>query len=399
VHFGPVLAATFGIFLIPMEEAHGWSRSAISVGFSIVTLTIAIGQPIVGRLMDSNGAKSTILFSATLLGASIASLYFLTANIWHFYIMMMLIGIVACGTTPVSYTKVVSAWFDRRRGLALAIAIAGSSIGAAVFPPLAQGMIDGIGWRMAYVALGCIVVVVTWVFVGGLLKESPASHGLLPDGDLPEDEEGNAEETQTGFSRTLAFRTTNFWFLVFAFLCISVAFHACLIHLVPLLRDQGVDATTAANAAALMAMGIFVGRIVTGILLDKYFAARVAIAIFSLFTLAIRLLWFEGPVWLSFLAVTFLGVAQGAEFDLMAYMVGRYFGLLNFAAIYGVVFSAFTIGGAIGPPIMGFAYDTTGSYQAPLLLLAVLPVIAIVLMTRMGSYPEFPRPQMQVKVN
>ena len=232
------------------------------------------------------------------------------------------------------------------------------------------------------------MIAVTLPVVGLLLRETPGSMNLRPDGVEPVVPEAEpVPALETGFTRKEALGTVTFWLLVVAFLGISIAFHACLIHLVPMLRDQGVSAQTAAGAASLLAVGIFIGRVGTGVLLDRYFAPYVAFVIFFLFSVAVGLLWLAGGLGLTLIAVMFLGLAQGAEFDLMAYMVSRYFGLKNFAEIYSFVFSAFTLGGVIGPPLMGFAFDTTGSYQLPLAYLVVLPLIAMALMTRLGPYP------------
>ncbi len=389
VHFGPVIASTFGVFLLPIEEAFGWSRSEISVAFALATLGVSLAQPIAGRMVDQIGARPVIMISALLLGLGLTSLYLLPASLWVYYLLFFLLGTLASGSTPVPFAKVVSRWFDQRRGIALALAIVGSSAGAAIMPPLAQWLIGEQGWRVAYLVLGIVVLVVMLPTTGLLLRESPQAMNLQPDGiDRGTDGLGNAGDT-TGYTRQEAFRMFNFWALAVAFLAISIAFHACLIHLVPMLVDKGVSVESAAGAASLMAIGILVGRIGTGFLLDRYFAPYITMAIFLMFTVAIGLLWTGGPVWIAYLAVTFLGLAQGAEFDLMAYMVSRYFGLKSFAEIYSFIFAGFTLGGVVGPPLMGMGFDTTGSYETGLAILALLPIAAIVVMTRFGPYPSF----------
>ena len=290
------------------------------------------------------------------------------------------------GSTPVPFAKVVSRWFDKRRGLALALAIVGSSVGAAATPPLTQWLISEHSWRIAYVVLGLVTVEVILPTTGLLLRESPESMNLHPDGVASRP----AGATHlAGHTRQEAFRMFDFWAMVAAFFVMSVAFHACLIHLVPMLRDGGLSAEGAAVAASLFALGILVGRIATGMLLDHFFAPRIAIAIFSMFALAIAMFWFGGPQWLSYLAVICLGLAQGAEFDLMAYLVSRYFGLASFGEIYSFIFAGFTLGGVIGPPLMGLGYDLTGAYTTGLAMLFVLPLFSIGMIARFGPYPTF----------
>ena len=387
VHFGPILASTFGIFLLPLESEFGWSRSEISIAFSLALLGVAFAQPFTGRMIDKYGARPVILASAILMGLSIASLYLLPASLFYYYLLFFLLGCLASGSNPVPFAKVVSRWFDRRRGLALALAISGSSIGVAVMPPVAQWLIGELGWRVAYVVLGLIVIAVMVPTTGFLLRDSPEPMNLHPDG-VAAHPSGGSNDT-AGFSRPEAFRMFNFWALVIAFITIAIAFHACLIHLVPMLRDSGMSAEAAAGAASLLGVGILVGRIATGFLLDRFFAPHIAIAVFFVFSVAIALLWYGGSLWLVYVAVVLLGLAQGAEFDLMAYMVSRYFGLASFAEIYSFIFAAFNIGGVIGPTLMGIGYDATGAYTTGLAILVVMPFLAITMFARLGQYPSF----------
>jgi len=386
VHFGPMVATTFGIFLLPLENEFGWSRAEISLAFAAATLGLSLAQPVTGRAVDKYGARPIIMTSAVLMGLVMASLYLLPAALWYFYLLFFLLGCVATGSTPVPFAKVVSRWFDKRRGLALALAIVGSSVGAAATPPLTQWLISEHSWRIAYVVLGLVTVAVILPTTGLLLRESPESMNLHPDGVASRP----AGATHlAGHTRQEAFRMFDFWAMVAAFFVMSVAFHACLIHLVPMLRDGGLSAEGAAVAASLFALGILVGRIATGMLLDHFFAPRIAIAIFSMFALAIAMFWFGGPQWLSYLAVICLGLAQGAEFDLMAYLVSRYFGLASFGEIYSFIFAGFTLGGVIGPPLMGLGYDLTGAYTTGLAMLFVLPLFSIGMIARFGPYPTF----------
>ena len=281
--------------------------------------------------------------AAVLFGLGVMSFYLLSAALWHFYLLYFLLGIVGSGTTPVPFAKVISQWFDRRRGLALALTIAGSSVGTVIMPPLAQALISSLGWRQAYVVLGMIVIAVTIPVIGLFLRESPESMGFRPDGGEPSEHDPSAAPAAPmSLTRGEALRTITFWLLVVAFLCISIAFHACLIHLVPMLRDHGISAAAAAGATSLLAIGILLGRVGTGFLLDRYFAPYVALVVFFGFSVAVGLLWMGGSLALMLVAVIFLGLAQGAEFDLMAYLISRYFGLKHFGEIYSFVFSAFT---------------------------------------------------------
>ncbi len=395
LHYGPVISGTFGVFLKQLSEEFGWSRAQISLGYSLSTLVLGAAQPVIGRLLDRFGARRVIVPSLLLFGLGVLSFSILLPELWHFYAIYVLIGVVGSGTTPVPFSKVISHWFDRRRGIALALIATGSSLGAFVLPPFAQALIDAVGWRQAYFLLGLLVIAVTVPVVGLFLRDTPQMVGLSPDGDR---ESADAASTlavhEQGLSSREAWRSGTFWLIVVAFFLMSVGFHGCLIHLVPMFTDRGVPAREAALAISLLAVGSMTGRLCAGYLLDRFFGPHVAIALFCLATTGILLLWSGvGGGW-AFVAATLLGLGMGAEGDIVPYLVSRYFGLRAFGEIYGYAFTAFVLGAVIGPLVMGASFDFTGSYRLVLGVFAASTLTATWLMTRLGSYPGWEiRPQ------
>jgi predicted MFS family arabinose efflux permease len=297
------------------------------------------------------------------------------------------LGVVGSGTTPVGYSKVISHWFDNRRGIALALAMAGGSVGAFLMAPVAQALVTAVGWRHAYVVLGLLTIVGTLPVVGLLLKESPHLMGLVPDGVLGA-EAGSASQDghEQGLSGREAWHSGSFWLMVGAFLLASVSFHGCFIHLVPLLTDRGFTSQNAALAMSVAATGGFVGRLGCGYLLDRVFAPYVAVGFFGAAARGLGLLWSGVGDALAFVAAVLLGLLVGAETDLMAYMVSRYFGLQAFGEIYSYAFAAFVLGGSIGPLLMGIGFDATGSYSLVLGGLVVSVLTAAGLMLGLGPY-------------
>jgi MFS family permease len=387
LHAGPVITATFGVFFKPLSQEFGWTRAEVSLAFSLFTLVMAGALVVVGRLVDRFGARKVILLSIVLMGLGISLFSFLLSALWHFYALYLLLGIVGSGTTPVSYSKVVAQWFDKKRGLALALAIVGSSLGALFMPPLAQTLIDLIGWRLAYGCVGFLVLGGALPVVGLLLKETPQQMGLEPDGESGSERNIAPQHNQgQGLTRHEAWRTSPFWLMGGAFFLISMSFHGCFIHLVPLLTDRGVTPQTAALAMSVYAIGSLVGRVGCGYLLDRVFAPYVAMGFFGGAALGMSLLWSSGGSALAFVAVVFLGLVIGAELDLMAYMTSRYFGLRAFGEIYSYMFAAFLLGAVIGPLLMGAGFDATGSYQVVLGGFAITPLTAVGLMSQLGPY-------------
>lgn len=386
VHAAPILTFTFGVFLKSLSQEFRWSRTQISLAITLVSLGVTLTSPFLGRLVDRRGARRVILPAVGLFGAGVLSLYFLSAHLWHFYAIFLFVGVVGSGTGPVAYSKIISQWFDQKRGQALGLAMVGSSVGVFIMPSLAQALISSVGWRSAYIVLGLLSLGVTLTVVGLFLTETPQLMGLEPDGKASAATAAKQRESEPGLSSREARRTATFWVLVSAAFLISASFVGCLIHLVPLLTDRGVSAQSAAWATSVGAGGALLARAGTGYLLDRFFAPYLAVYFFCASALGIVLLWSGVAGSLVFVAAVLVGLGQGAEFDILPYVVSRYFGLRAFGEMYGSTFAAVTLGGAIGPLVMGVSFDATGSYSLALLLFAGASFTAAGLMLGLGPY-------------
>jgi MFS family permease len=383
----PVIGFSFTVFFKPLSQEFNWSRAEISLGFSLSLLVLSAALPIVGRLVDRFGARRIILPAALLFGLGLASFYFLQASLRQFYAIYIFLGIVGSGTAAVPYYKVISHWFDKRRGLALGLTMGGAGIGFVVMPSLSYALIATLGWRLAYVLIGIAVIVITIPVVGLFLKERPQTMGLLPDGELVDQAHPEAhEKVVSGITGPEAWGSATFWVMCTALFLVSVSLNGCLIHLVPLLTDRGITPQRAALSVSVLGGATLLGRVGTGFLLDRFFAANVAVCFFCFGGLGMLMLWagVSGP--LSFAAAALVGVGIGAEGDIMAYLVGRYFGLRAFGEIYAYILAIYTLGAVVGPLLMGVSFDSTGSYSSVLILFVLLTFAGAALMTRLGPY-------------
>ncbi len=385
--YGPIIVTTFGVFLKPLSQEFGWSRAEVSLAFSLSILAMTGVGPLIGRLVDRLGARRVIVLLVLIFGLGVISFDFLSASLWHFYAIYLVIGVAGSGTTPVPYSQVIARWFDKKRGLALGLAMAGIQLGAFLTPPLAQALITAVGWRQAYVLLGLLAIGGTIPVVGLVLKETPQVMGLLPDGETVA-RAGTTKQSgrESGMNGSEAWHTGTFWLMVGAFFLLSVSFHGIVIHFVPMLTDRGVTAQSAAFAASLGAVGALLGGVGAGYLLDRFFAPYVAVYFLCGAALGTFLLWSGAGGGLAVVAMVLWGLAMGAELDIMAYMVSRYFGLRAFGEIYSYAFAAFTLGGVIGPLLMGVSFDSTGSYSLVLGGFVVATLMAAGLMARLGPY-------------
>ena len=384
--YGPIVSFTFGVFLKPLIAEFGWSRGQVSLAFSLSLLVMSFAFPLVGRLVDRYGARRVIVPSVFFFGLGLISLSLLSANLWHLYAIYIGLGLVGGGTAPVPYSNVISHWFDKKRGLALGIAMVGVGGGTFVMPSLAQILLTEFGWRQSYIIVGVMVMVVAIPVIALFLTETPQMRGMYPDGERSLISLSPRGPQFSGMSAHEARQTNTFWILVSAFFLMSASVHGCLIHLVPLLTDRGVSPQFAAMATSLFGGALLIGRVGAGYLLDRFFASAVAVTFFCGATLGLIFLWSGASGATVFVAAFFIGLGMGAEGDIIAYLISRYFGLRAFSEIYGYAFGAFTLGGVVGPLLMGKAFDNTGSYSIGLGVFVVVSVIAAGLMTRLGPY-------------
>lgn len=382
----PVTVFCFPVFLKPLMNEFHTGRAAVSLGFTLHLVTVAVSAPFAGWLLDRYGSRKVILLASSMFGCMLVLNRLFSASLSQFYCFYIALGLVGNGVGPLPYGRLVSLWFDRSRGLALGFMMVGIGSGAMIMPAAAQQLIARFGWHTAYAVLGGAVLLLAVPVVTALLRERPQDLGLLPDGAPANSAVSGSEAALPGLSARDAWRTGTFWLMVSPFFLVSASVQGCAIHLAAMLSDYGVSARTAAIGSSLVGAAVLLGRVGTGYLLDRFFAPRVAALLFGGAALGIGLLWISNTAATLFVGAAFVGLGLGAELDLIAYLVGRYFGLRAFGRVYSSAFAAFALAGALGPLIMGFAFDLTGSYRWPLASFFAATLVATALMTRLGPY-------------
>jgi MFS family permease len=378
VSFGSLVIFTFGVFLKPLSDRFGWSRAEVSLAFTLTALMVAIFSPFIGRLVDRLGARKVLLPCVAVYGAAFCCLA-LVKTLAGLYAVYVLLGVVGNGTTQLCYARVISAWFDRRRGLALATMMAGVGAGAIGIPPLATWLIDAYGMREAYLLLGASIFVLGMIPAALWLRETPPGAGR-----------GDAAQNTVrapGMRGAEALRTPVFWLLLTGFFLFSVSVNGSVAHLIPLLTDRGIDSRTAALAASILGVLTLCGRLLTGVLLDRFFGSRVAGIFFGIAAVGVAILSQARDVPTAFLGAALIGMGMGAEADVMPYLISRYFGLNSFSEIYGYAFTAYALAGALGPLLMGWSFDRFHSYTTALLCLAAAMFTGAAVLASLPPYP------------
>ena len=383
--YAPIFVFSFGVFVKSLVKEFHSNRTQISLAFTLANVMFSFSSPLGGRLVDRFAARRVILPGTLILGLLLISFKFISTSLWQLYFIFLALGFMG-GTVQVPYLKVVSNWFDKRRGLALGLAMAGIGTGAIVMPPVAQRLICMLGWRSAYATLSALGLVVAIPMVALFLNDSPKEKGLLPDGGADLLAQSEERPQKQGLTWSAARSGSTFWLLVCGFSLVGASVHACVIHLVSMLTDRGISAENAALASSALGVALLLGRVGSGYVLDRVFAPYVATFFFSGVACGLSLLCIGSGGAAAFVGASLVGLGMGAEGDLIAYLTGRYFGLRSFGEIYGYLFSAFTLSGALGSLLMAIGFDRAGSYRLPLVFFLIATITAAVLMTRLGQY-------------
>lgn len=366
---------SFGVFFNALLAEFAWSRASLAGVFSLYAFVYSVFGFPAGRLTDVWGPTRVIACGAVFLGGALAAMA-LVSQLWQPYLLYGTLAALGMGTAYVPCNSTVVKWFARRRGLAVALASSGGSMGTLVMPPVAQLAVDGLGWRGAYVLLGATVFTVL-VAVAPVLRRDPESLGLHPDGDP-----GPPPAARAGDGLTLraTLRTSAFWLLVATFAATWMPVFIPLVHLVPLARDLGHPPMQAAATVSVLGAGAVLGRLVMGPVSD-WIGRRPTIALgmamqaaaFAAFTLAHGLPSLYG-------AALLFGFAYGTVSTLFPAIVGDFFGRAHAGAIVGSIFALAGCMAAWGPLAAGAVHDATGSYRAAFLIAAGLNLAAVALL-------------------
>jgi MFS family permease len=347
---------SFGVLLPAIHEETGWSRSAITFGSTISAALAAVLAPVGGMLMDRFGPRRIAIPGVILYGIGMSAFALIERSLLHYYAMFVVLSIAFIGLKPLTWTGALAKVFIETRALAFAVAISGISIGGTFVPSIANYLVQHYGWRGTYVGLGLIWSVLVLPFCFLLPRNLARAPGA---GEAPSAATAPQPAVQ-GVPVARAVRSAVFLKLAFLGLFLTIGFSAVTWHFVPLLRDRGIDPTTAAAIAVALPI----------------------IPILLLLTAG------EGSVTLMTLLAVLVGLSAGCEIDLLAYMLTRHFGLRNYGTLFGIMMIALAVGTALGPLAASAVRDHAGTYDP--ILWAVIPcfLLSALAVATTGPYPD-----------
>jgi MFS family permease len=386
-----------------MQE-FGWSDGQILAALVFVTVPTLVMAVVAGWIADRYGVRRVVLTSQFAFGLSFIAIGLWVTDLASFYALYALMALCGGGTIAVTFAKLLTLRFVRHRGLALGLAMAGTGLCSLLVQPYAAWVVEHYGWRAGYVALGLLPLLVgfpaSWRFVHDEpvavpvdAATAPVRAAVAPAGAAaaPADTAAApaAAAATAGLPWQRAVLDRRFWAMGLAMALCSAAMTSLISTFVPMLEDRGYAKGDAAWMAGAFGVAVIGGRVLVGFLIDRWWAPLVGLAFFvpaAIGIAVLALLPLSAPATVACIALA--GLAAGAEVDLLAYLVSRYFGQRDFGRIYAGQYLFFVLGPGVLVPLFGVLRTATGGYQAPVLATAAGVMACSLLLLSMGRYPR-----------
>jgi len=367
---------SFGVFFKPMISEFDWTRTLTSGAFMLSMLVQGCVTIIIGRLNDRFGPRVVMTLCCFFLGLGFLLMSQISYS-WQLYLFYGVIIGIGMGGVFVALMSTVARWFVKRRGMMTGIVMAGLNLAAFIVPPVANWLISIYDWRLAYIIIGSAVLVIG-ILAAQFLKRDPTKVGLLPYG-YHSGKELMPASSHEGFSPKEAANTLQFWMVVLIFFCLGYCLFSINVHIILHVTDLGISSTTAAAVLAVTGASGLIGGIVLGGVADRIGSKLVTAIGFTLIMVAFFWLVPITEVWMFYLFAAVFGLGVGGSTPMESTIVAELFGMKSHGAILGTVSSAFIFGGALGPLLTGWFFDSTGNYQLAFLICAAVSVIALIM--------------------
>lgn len=381
----PLPFYTLAVLSQPMMAEFGWNLGEVFFALTFMTFGVLAGAPVAGYLTDKYGARRVALASLVFLSAGMFSFSFLSGSLTQFYVQFFIMSVLASGTLPITWTRAINNNFHSHRGLALGVALMGTGLFGFVGPSFTQYMVDSYDWRMAYRVLSLLPLLIA-LPLGFIFFKDPYEQSALQGKTVMDSSQ------IPGMKIGDIFRDWRFYVIGFGFLAIGFAVSGLIQTIKYILQAQGYSPQMAAGlftGLGLVGLSVVFGRMIGGYLIDRFWAPGVAFVLLILPAVSCLIFSLSGmPIWANSLAIIFIGFAAGVEYDMMAFLVSRYFGMKSYGRAYGLLYASFGVGAGIAPGYFGKALSEGGQTGVLILAASLVSLGALSLLT-IGKYRQF----------
>ena len=382
-------------WFVVLEREFGWNRAQLSLAFSLSRAEGTVMGPVAGYLVDKIGPRRMVFFGLPVMGVGFI-LFSRVDNLWQFYGAFVLASMGAGFGTWLPMMTVLNHWFQKRRAMAMSLAMEGFALGGVLLIPALAWAIDPdepgrLGWRLTAAGIGAVLIVLAWP-VSRLIRNRPEEYGLLPDGRREDQSEsgerGGSGQGQTegaDFTWQEALRTRPFWLITVGHSATSIVIVTLTVHLGPMLTDLGYSLQM---VAWVVSTYTGVGAVFT--LVGGYIGDRVPmhLALFGFSVIqstAVVILLSAGTLPMVLLFAVVLGIGFGGRTPMTTAIRGVYFGRRAFASITGISMIPMNIMLLVFPLFAGIMFDAVGSYQIPFSVLAIVSFFGSAMFLLLGK--------------
>ncbi|WP_137822504.1 MFS transporter [Pseudomonas sp. D(2018)] len=373
----------FGTLVVPLEQAFGWNKSELQAAITFLFGGAVVSLQLVGWFNLRYGMKRMTVISLVLLSLGYLGTTQLSGSVWSLYLAFAILPLIGMGALAVTWTQLLSLWYDRNRGLALAIGLSGTGLTAAIIPRLMSWGIEQWDWRAAFIILALLnlLILLPVTLLWFKLSDGTGKHG--------QDDSSSLVELP-GLSFREGMSSAKFWTCNLALALVISSIVGMVTSTVPMLQARGLSAAEANLIFSGFGIALIFGRMLIGYLLDRLWPP--AVAAFSLALPAIGCLIYLGST-IEFgpllLAAVLVGFGAGAEFDIAAFLVARYFGLREYGRLFGVHQGLNTVASALAPLLFALLLSHTGTYSAMLVYCLACSLVGPLLLLTLGRVPRF----------
>ena len=367
-----VASYVFGLFIKAISAEYGWLRSEMTVAITCFYIFAGLGSLCLGVIISRWSIRRPSIIFVTIAAAALGSIALLPRSVLLLSIVFSITGFFGSAANSMPYAVAIARWFDRNRGLALAIAVSGTGISSIFMSRYANWLLEHYGWRGGYVGVALFVASFGLTALLLLFRDPPPDTRRV---ELPL----TLRQLYTG--------DRVFWLIAGPIFLISVALLGLVTNVAPILTDRSMTLREVATLMGLLGISTWATRLGLGVLLDRIHVRIISGTIFLLVALGALLLTIDshGRL-LPAIAAVLIGCGMGAEADILTYTVSRYFGPRALGKAVGAVWILWAWGGALGVTIGSAAYDLFGSYVVALVFFSAVAVAAAVIIFQLGAY-------------
>lgn len=371
VSISPAFLIPIGLYMKPMSAELGLSRSQLSLGVSVIALVAVFLTPVAGVLIDRFGTRPLAWVGAVAMPIGLLCFGRLQPSYPYFLLLACYMGIVATAGSPMTYVAVLPQWINFRLGRAIAFSMVGLGVAQMLNTAATSHFISSLGWRTAWVMSALTIGPVGIANCAFLFKDNPDY--------LRARRDSRPSPMVDGLTFAGSIRQPVFWLLGVAAMLVCVVAAGISTHSAAIITDRGATTVLATSAVVLLGLGSLSGRLLTGFLLDKISFGLVGGAAFAIQGMGALLLWNGSAGTPVLVAMFVVGLATGAELDIIPFALRRTFGMRAYGKLFGVLFAMYQLGPVFGAPLMGASFDREGSYTPMLATFAVFSFLAAAL--------------------